>query len=314
MNNRSKTKIVIICGPTASGKSALAIRVARAFRGEIISADSRQVYRGLNLGTGKVTKKEMMNIPHHLLDVADPRRRYNAARYVREARRAIEAVARRGRLPIITGGTGFYISALLGEENIADVPPDEKLRKELAGKTADELFVMLKKLDSVRAKTVDRRNPRRLIRAIEIAANAERNRNDTEPARKDKEKVNRPALKVLKIGIRPPREELRRRIRARLAARMRRGMIAEAKRLHASGLSWKRMDELGLEYRYLARYLRGQITKEEMIKKLETEICHYARRQMTWFRRDKTIKWFKPTSVAKIKTLVRKFLKRELAP
>ena len=162
-------KVLAIVGPTASGKSALAVRLARRFGGEIISADSRQVYRGLDIGTGKITKREMYGIPHHLLDVADPRQQYSAGVYAKAAQKIVRYIVQKNKLPIIVGGTGFYIDAALGTIVLPEVPPNQKLRKELTKKTSGQLFTMLQKLDPSRAKAIDRQNPVRLIRAIEIA-------------------------------------------------------------------------------------------------------------------------------------------------
>ncbi|HPB60447.1 MAG TPA: tRNA (adenosine(37)-N6)-dimethylallyltransferase MiaA, partial [Candidatus Paceibacterota bacterium] len=163
-----KPKIVVILGPTASGKTALSIKVAQKIGGEVISADSRQVYKGLDLGTGKVTKKEMGSVPHHLLDVASPKRKFSVARYQKLANKKITEIIKRGRTPIIVGGSGFYIQAIVDNLILPDVPPNPKLRLELQGKTIHELFSILKKIDPQRAKNIDENNPVRLIRAIEI--------------------------------------------------------------------------------------------------------------------------------------------------
>jgi len=280
----NKTKVLVILGPNASGKSALAVNLARRFNGEVISADSRQVYRGLDIGSGKITKREMRCIPHHLLDVADPKRQYSAGAYTKAAQKVIRYVVQKNKLPIFCGGTGFYIDSALGSISLPEIPPNAKLRKQLGKKSAAQLFAILKKLDPRRAREIDRHNPVRLIRAIEIA--------------KALGKV--PPLKqaslygVLKIGIKLPDTELKRRIHRRLLARMKAGMVAEAKRLHQKGLSWKRMEALGLEYRYLAHYLQGNLTKAEMLEKLEREIWRYAKRQMRWFKRDASIIWLSP--------------------
>ncbi len=292
-------RIIAVCGPTAVGKSALAIRLARRFRGEIISADSRQVYRGLDVGTGKVTKREMAGVPHHMIDVADPKKRFSVVEFQKRGREKIAAIFSRGHIPIICGGTGFYISALVDNIVFPDVPPNPKLRAALAKKSVTALFKMLKKLDPFRAATIDTHNKRRLIRAIEIARVLGSVPNPPHYSR------NR---KTLLIGITLPQEKLREKIHNRLSTRIRAGMIAEAKKLHREGLSWKRMEELGLEYRYLARFLKHEISKAEMIRQLEIKIWHYARRQMTWFRRDKRIEWFEPTDYKKIERAIKNFI------
>jgi tRNA dimethylallyltransferase len=303
---KSKSKIIVIMGPTASGKSDLAVRVAKKFNGEIVSADSRQVYKGMDIGTGKITTREMRNVPHYLLDVVSPKKKFSASEYKKLAEKAIDKILARGKLPIICGGTGHYIAALLGEQTWPEVPPNPKLRKQLEKKTAPELFEMLSKLDPRRAKEIDRHNPRRLVRAIEIAKAI-----GVVPKRKSQSA----SFENLKIGIKIPGEILKERINKRLEKRINPpvggGMLSEAKRLHKAGLSYKRMKELGLEYGRMADFLEGKISKEEMVELLKKEIWQYAKRQMTWFKRDKDIKWFTLSEVERSKKIekeVKKFL------
>ena len=291
-------KILVILGPTASGKSDLAVRLAAEFSGEIVSADSRQVYKGLDVATGKITRHEMRGIPHHLLDIADPKHIFTAADFVKKARAAISAIAARGKLPIVCGGTGFYIEVLLGAIALSDVPPNPALRKELEKETTEALVKKLQKLNPARAKIIDTKNRHRLIRAIEIALSL-----GAVP-----QKRRAPRYDALKIGIAVSREKLKEKIAARLRARLAVGMVEEAENLRKKGLSWKRMEELGLEYRFLARYLRKKISKEEMTAQLETAINQYAKRQMTWFKRDKTIHWVSPDEYEKAKGVVTEFL------
>lgn len=301
---RKMQKSIAIVGPTAVGKSALAVTLARHFGGEVISADSRQVYKELDIGTGKITKKEMRGVPHHLLDVANPQKRFSVAEYQTLARRKIEEILSRGKVPIICGGTGLYADSVLKEVRFPKVPPNPALRRRLEIKPAVELCAILKKLDPRRAKTVDPRNPRRLIRAIEIASVLGHVQKRGALFGK-----GAPWDSVLWLGLTLPPEELKERIRTRLLARVeKQGMIQEVKRLHAHGLSWKRMEELGLEYRYISRYLRGLLSREEVFAKLQTEIWRYAKRQMTWFRRNKAMRWFNPTERRSIEKTVREFL------
>lgn len=282
MKKIGKPKILTIVGPTASGKSDLAVKIAEKYNGEIISADSRQVYKGLNIGTGKITKKEMRGVPHHLLDVADPKKRFTVSDFKDLADKAIEEIASRGKLPILCGGTGFYIDAVVNNVLLPDVKPDNVLRKKLFKKSNDALFKMLQKMDSERAKSIDKRNKIRVIRAIEISKALGK----VPPITAD------PKFKTIFIGIKMDKEMLQERISKRLISRLKKGMINEAKKLHAGGLSYKRMEELGLEYRFLAQLLQNKISKIELITKLNTEIWHYARRQIQWFKRNKKIKWF----------------------
>jgi len=296
---KDKIKIVVILGQTATGKSDLAVRVAQEFDGEIISADSRQVYKGLDTGSGKITKREMQDVPHHLLDVANPKRKFSVAQYEKLANKKILEINKKNKLPIVVGGTGFYIQAIVDGLVLPEVKPDSKLRKELEKKSAGELFEMLKKLDKSRAEDIEKDNPRRLIRAIEIAKVLGK-----VPKLKTDSKYE-----VLQIGLKLADEKLKENIHKRLMARMKKGMIAEVGRLHSQGLSWKRLEAFGLEYRFIAQYLQKKISKTKMLEKIETESWHFAKRQRNWFKRDGRIMWFKPSDVGKIEKEIKKFLK-----
>lgn len=291
-------KLIAIVGPTASGKTSLGIYLARKLNGEIISADSRQVYRGLDIGTGKATKKEMAGVRHHLLDVASPKRQFTVDSFVKQAQRAYSRIAREGKAAIAVGGTGLYIDMLTGRMSYPAVPPNEKLRARLAAKTPAELFAMLQKLDPARAATIDPHNPRRLVRALEIARAM-----GASPA-----PVSAPVYDVLWLGLNPAPHKLASNISKRLASRMKAGMLAEARHLHRQGLSYKRMEELGLEYRYLARLIQGTLTHKEFLAELERAIQGYAKRQNTWFKRNKDIQWV--SSKAEALRLAKAFLSR----
>ncbi len=237
----------------------------------------------------------MGGIPHHLLDVANPKKVFSVTDYQRLASRAVAGIIKRGKVPIICGGTGLYISALADGLIFPDVPPNENLRKKLSGKSPEQLFALLSKIDLKRADNIDRHNPRRLIRAIEIAKANGRN----VPL-----KAN-PPYKAIKIGLDMPDATLKEKVLVRIHARMKKGMVAESKRLREAGLSWKRMEALGLEYRLLAQLLQGKISKEEFVEKLAQEIWQYVRRQRTWFRKDKQIQWFTPGQYTKLRSFVR---------
>jgi tRNA dimethylallyltransferase len=303
-----KHKVIAVVGPTASGKSSLGIFLAQKLKGEIISADSRQVYKGLDIGTGKVTKKEMAGVPHHLLDIISPKKQFSVDDFVRLGNVAYSSILKNIRIPIIVGGTGLYVDMLLGRMSYPHIPPNKKLRKQLERLTTKQLFDQLKKLDPARAKNIDSKNPRRLVRAIEIAkavlAATKKLRGPA--ARSVAEPVDVRGLGagpqhtkplVLYLGINPDTGTLKKNIQARLKSRLKQGMIAEAKRLHnppaGGGLSYKRMEELGLEYRYMARLLQKKISKTEFETQLEQAIWQYAKRQRTWFKRNKEIKWVK---------------------
>ena len=293
----NKQKLLVIIGPTSSGKTSLSIKLAKDFNGEVISADSRQVYKGMDIGSGKVTKTEMAGVPHYLLDVVSPKTSFSVAQFVQKADKAIKDINKKGKLPIIAGGTMFWVDALLyGLPK--GVKPDSVLRKKLEKLSAEKLLNKLKKLDPVRAKNIDPHNKRRIIRALEIVMISGK----PVPKYEKQDKYD-----YLKLGVKRSKKELDERIYIRLLARLRQGMIAEVKRLREQGVSWQRLDGFGLEYRWVSRYLRGLVSKDDMIEKLEYAIIHYAKRQMTWLKKDKEIYWQK--DYQKIKNKVDKWLK-----
>jgi len=295
-------KLIVILGPTASGKTDLAIKLATKYGGSVVSADSRQVYKGLDSGSGKITKKEMRGVPHYLLDVANPKRKFTVAQYQKLAMVAVKKIQAQGRVPFLVGGTGFYIQSIVDGIVIPEVKPNWTLREKLSRYQVERLYEMLKKLDPVRARTIDAKNPRRLIRALEIV------KTTGKPVPQNYHSKRYSVVSgntVLQIGIKKSPKELKGLISKRLNKRII-GMIAEVKKIHAGGLSYKRLEELGLEYRFAAQYVQGKITKEEMVKILEKEIWQYAKRQMTWFKRDKKIHWIATQKEAA--TLAKKFL------
>ncbi|MBI2626154.1 MAG: tRNA (adenosine(37)-N6)-dimethylallyltransferase MiaA [Candidatus Nealsonbacteria bacterium] len=299
-------KLIVILGQTASGKSDLAVKLAKKFNGEVISADSRQVYKGMDIGTGKITKKEMQGVPHHLLDVASPKKRFTVAQYRKLSLKAINKIFKKNKVPIICGGTGFYIQALIDGLLIPEVKPDYALRLKLEKLTTEELFKKLEKLDPRRAKNIDKYNRRRLIRALEIVIKTEK----PVPAFR-KHPLPYPALL---IGIKKNPEELKKLIKKRLLRRLKAGMMEEVKKLHKNGVSWKRLEEFGLEYRWVTRYLqdlqRPGLCKRPallvLLTGLQKDIEHFAKRQMTWFKRDKRTRWIDDYKKAEI--LVKNFL------
>jgi len=277
-----KSKIIAVVGPTASGKSDLSVFLAHQFDGEVISADSRQIFRGLNIGTGKITEEEMEGIPHYLIDVKNPEENYSVVDYQKDAHESIKEILNKKQLPILCGGTGYYIQSVVDNPTFPNIPQNPELRKKLEEKTTEDLVSELEMHDKEYANLVDTNNRRRLIRAIEIA----RTVGSVQKIPKN------PLYEVLQIGIETPSQELRERIRKRLTSRTEAGMIEEVRKLYDEGLSYERMEELGLEYRYLAKYLKKELSKEKMLEILLQKIWQYAKRQKTWFKKDKRIKWF----------------------
>lgn len=301
-----KKMVIAVIGPTATGKSALAVKISKEIDGEIISADSRQVYRGLTIGSGKITKKEMCGIPHHLIDVANPKKIFTVSDFQSSALKKIEEIHSRNKIPVICGGSGLYIDSIVYESKFPEVPPNRKLRKDLQKKSAEELLEKLKEIDPERADKIDPHNKVRIVRALEIAERLGK----VPPLQANKLKY-----KTLFIGLKLEKDEQRIAITKRLKKRISAGLIAEAKKLRKGGLSYKRMDELGLEYRYLADYLQNKITKEEMLSQLENAIFQFSKRQITWFKRNKKIFWLNPNKKGDYKkalNLSKKFVRDEI--
>lgn len=292
-------KLIVILGPTASGKTGLSIKLAKKYKGEVVSADSRQIYRGLDIGSAKITKKEMLGIPHHLLDVANPKKKFTVAQYQKLALKAIKNIQKRGKVPFLVGGTGFYIKSVADGIVIPEVKPNWKLRKKLGKLSVEEMFARLKKLDPERAKNIDVKNPRRLVRALEIVMTTRK----PVPALK-----TRGIFNVLQIGIKKNFDELAKNVKKRLLKRVEKNeLINEVKKLHETGLSWKRLEEFGLEYRFVAQYLQNKISKQETMEKIQKESEHFAKKQITWFKRDKRILWIKNEREAR--AIIDKFIK-----
>jgi tRNA dimethylallyltransferase len=281
---------VAVVGPTASGKSALALEIAARYRGEIVSADSRQIYRGMDVGTAKPTRDERARVRHHMLDVADPGERYDVARYQREARAALADVAERGRLAVVVGGTGLYVRALLDGLDLDSVPTDPDLRAglEADAERGEDLHARLKAVDPEAAAKVDPRNVRRVVRYLEATlltggVSALWRRSGAVPA--------------LKIGLAPPRAWLVERIERRVRAMVDQGVLAEARRLLDRGIDARLPSMSAHGYVHWSAHLRGEIDRERAVALAVRDTKSYSRRQMTWFRRDETIRWIDPLNV-----------------
>jgi tRNA dimethylallyltransferase len=279
ISKANEGKIYFVVGPTASGKTKLAIDLAKKHNGEVVSADSRQIYRDLNLSTGKVTQKEMEGIPHHMLDILNPGEDFSVVAYTDQALGIIEEIFSRGKTPIVCGGTGFYIDNLLYDYGLPPTSKDEDLRKVLESKTKEELFTELKALDPAFAKKIDKDNKVRLVRALEIAKSL----GSVPPLQKTLRFQN---YKIVFTDL--DRSKVRENISRRLDERIKEGMIEEIKAVKEKyRLSDKYLEGLGLEFRWVNRFLIGVIDKQVMRHMLYIDICKYARRQDGWFRRYK---------------------------
>ena len=299
---KNDKKIIVILGPTASGKTKLAVELAEKFNGEIVSADSRQVYRGMDIGTGKDLAE--YSVPYHLIDVVNPKLRFDLAQYQKLAFAAIDDILGRGKLPILAGGSGLYLQAVIDNYKLSDAKKDLALRKKLEKLNAGELFKKLEKLSpnlAVKLNQSDKNNKRRLIRYLEIL----------EQDKNFKSRKGQKKYEALLIGLSYSGEILKQRIFKRLMDRLKeQNMIGEVENLRAKGLSWKRLEEFGLEYKFISLYLQGKLQYEEMVEKLNLAIFQFAKRQLTWFKRWEKqgvkINWLK--DFKKIEKLTKEFL------
>lgn len=289
-----KIKILCVIGPTASGKSELAVKIAKKLNGEILSVDSRQIYKGMDIGTGKIKGRRATiqgktciiykGIRHFGIDLEDPKKQYSVAKFQKYAKKIIKEIHSRGKLPILCGGTAHWVDAVVFEQKFPSVPPNKKLRDDLENNSANSLFRKLAKLDPNRASKIDPNNKRRLIRALEIISHT----NKPIPELKISSPYN-----TKFIGIETEKTELDNKIQKRLKARIKLGLINEIKNLHKKGCSWKRLEELGLEYKFGALYLQDKITKKQFEEELFLKLTHYAKRQLTWWKRNNEIFWVK---------------------
>ena len=269
-----RPNLLVLLGPTASGKTRLGTELARTLSGEIISADSRQVYRGMDLGTGK-DLHEYGGVPYHLIDIAPPGSEFNLFEFQRHFLAAFAGISGRGRLPVLVGGSGMYLDCVLRGYRLSEVPKNPELRLELAPLDMEELAERLRSSNPRLHNRTDLTERARLTRAIEIAEFS----GDAEPGEPY------PAISPVTLGIRWERAQLRERITARLRERLESGMIEEVQELHASGVPWEQLEFYGLEYRFLARHLKGELSKNDMFQKLNSAIHDFAKKQENWFRR-----------------------------
>lgn len=272
-------KMIVILGTTASGKTRLAVRLARELQGEIISADSRQVYKSLDIGTGKDLQEYIINgckVPYHLIDIIDAREEFNLFEFQKRFYEIYSGLIAKNALPVMVGGTGLYLESIILNYQLPPAPPDQETRQNLQGKSIEDLQKDLLDLNVHQHNKTDMEDKDRLIRAIEIARAR---------LRKSPDLIRKTAINAAVFGIRWERSVLRERITSRLKQRLKEGMIKEVEMLQKNGLSWARLNALGLEYRYVSQFLRGKSSYDEMFTRLNTSIHQFAKRQETWFRR-----------------------------
>ena len=312
-----RQKIIVMVGQTASGKTSTAIKLAREIDGEVISVDSRQVYKHLNIGSDKVTKEQMQGVPHHLLDIADPlTQTYTVSDFVNDATNAIKDIINRNKVPIIAGGTMLYIDALLGNVLVPEVAPNHALRKELRSRTAEELYSELKAQDPRRAEQMVREgqdtNTRRLIRALEIVAKlgqVPKHKNDNHP------KGPLASFDILCLGLQNNPKIQKEKINKRNAEMLDSGLLEEVQHLQEMGVSQKQFDTFGFEYKYPAMYLSGipiiqdePPTLEQVLMKMNSSTWRYAKKQRAWWSDRDEIAWYNPNDKNQIIQKVKEFL------
>jgi len=299
MSNNKKPKLIVILGPTASGKTELAIKLARKFNGEIVNADSRQIYKKMDIGTGKIENRNWIldirklkisniqypisnNIPIHLIDIVNPDEDFSVAEYKKLAINKIKEIQRRNKIPFLVGGTGLYISSVIDNLEIPKAPPNNKIRERLNKLSAEKLFEKLKKVDLKSAKIIGKNNKRKLIRSLEVYEITRR------PFSAQQIK-GQPLFNVLQIGIKIDREKLYKKIDQRVNEMIKIGLIEETKKL-AEKYSFSLPAMSGIGYQEIGLYLKNKITLDEAVQKIKFRTHQYARRQMTWFRRDRRIR------------------------
>ena len=287
-------RLVVICGPTAVGKTAAAVDVAQRLNGEIIVADSRTIYRYMDIGTAKPTREQRARVPHHLVDIADPDQLITLATYRKLAGEAIQEIRGRGKVPLLTGGTGLYIRAIVDEFSIPEVPPDPELRRrleDLERRTPGSLYTRLQQVDPMAAVRIHPRNVRRIVRALEVFEH-------TGKPISSLQRRSDPLGFAVQTGLTMDRGELYRRINARVDEQIAAGLVQEVQGLLDRGYDPAQAALQGLGYKEIVEYLKGQVTLAEAIRRLKRNTRRYAKRQLTWFRRDARVRWIDITKLS----------------
>lgn len=304
-------KLIAIVGPTASGKTSLGIEIAQKYNGEIISADSRQVYKKMNIGTAKppgtwsdyddTAVYMIQGVPHYMIDIVDPGELFSLSHFKELARFYINHILKRGKIPIVVGGTGLYIWSIIDNLSLPPVPPNKKLRKSLEEKPLTELVALLSKLDPASAESIDLKNPRRVLRALEVVIL-------TGKSFYEQRGKQEPNFSVLQIGIDLPREKLYSQIEERIDQQIKLGLVEEVASLEKQKYGWNLPSMSGIGYKQIGSYLRGEVDLATAITTLKRDTRHYARRQLTWFKRDKRIQWVTSPTFKEIESYIKNFL------
>jgi len=297
-------KLIVILGPTASGKTSLSLKLAKKLNGEIVSADSRQIYRELDIGTAKPAKKQLKQVKHYLINIKKPNQHYTAGQYKRDSIKVINKIIKSGKVPFLVGGTGLYIKSLADNLEIPEVKPDRKLRNklesEIKNKGLKSVYNKLIKLDPEAAYIIDENNPRRVIRALEIAIK-------TKKPFSQQRKKGKPLFDILEIGLNPGEKKLTKIIDKRVNKMIGAGLLKEVKRLIKKyNKRLRTFDAIG--YREMIDLLDKKISLKDALKRIKINTWHFAKRQMTWFRKDKNINWIKNQREAE--KLIKNFLKK----
>ena len=304
-SNKKELNFIVITGPTATGKTKVAVDIAYQYNGEIISADSRQIYKGMDIGTGKDLDEYIVNnkqIPYHLIDILDPNENYSVYQFQRDFLSSYNSIKERDNLPILCGGTGLYIESILLKYRLQNAPgPNQNLRQSLQEKSTEELLELFQNISPEKYKNPSKKDTKnRIIRSIEI----ELNKTTDEPDIFTNQDINN----FLVIGIKQERQDNRDLIKKRLIERIEKGLIEEVEGLIDNGLDISRLDYFGLEYKFVGLYLKNELTKEDLIEKLHIAICQFAKRQMSWFRRMEkrgiSIQWVSPNDKDTINNLI----------
>ncbi len=289
-----RNKLIIILGPTASGKTDLSIKMAEEFKGEIVSADSRQIYKRMDIGTSKIKKEEMEGIPHYLLSIIEPDKKFSAADYQKKAVKKIKEIQRKGKVPFLVGGSPFYIFSVVEGWIFPKIKKDPRIRRRLEKRSKEELYQMLWEIDRKRAENIDKNNKRRLVRALEIAKQL------GEVPKLEK----KPQFNPLLIGLKISKKELRKRIEKRIEKMFKEGLEKEVRKLIKKNIEIK-----SIGYQEFIPYFKGKITKEELKEKIAVNTFQFAKRQMTWFKRYKNINWIENHQEAE--NLIKEFLNKK---